>query len=336
MSGVLRIHGSIDLDQFWPDGESDADTSKIKVTVGDDAFTFSADGKSFRPTMAFVGASVRGTSSKPVIDKKNRVTVRLQGIDAPELHYRAGALSKKRTDVTAAKRNAYNAENKIQRRQFWAETATVALAKKLAGYGAQSVPCRVVSLVDHPYEVIDTYGRFVGNICVGDKFKTDVNIWLAKEGWVYPTFYSSMTKEEIETLLRTMPMAKAKKRLWSAYSTDGTKFNRKLVFRRTGPVEPAKDKGPVIMPKLFRRQVAYRMQKSAGLAEGTLAEFLKANPDACYDTDAFLEQGIHTAPERKLHEFVKGNKIQIKPHELVFKEKFSTLVNGQGKIIENF
>jgi hypothetical protein len=32
--GLLKVAGSIDLNQFWPQGESDADTTKILVTVG--------------------------------------------------------------------------------------------------------------------------------------------------------------------------------------------------------------------------------------------------------------------------------------------------------------
>ncbi len=89
MAGVLRVKGTIDLAQFWPDGESDADTTKIKVEVGANSFSFAADGKTFKTTQAYFGTVVRGASSDPVIDKQGRITVRLQGIDAPELHYRA-------------------------------------------------------------------------------------------------------------------------------------------------------------------------------------------------------------------------------------------------------
>src|SRR5690349_18217619 len=113
MSGLLRIRGSIDLEQFWPDGESDADTSKVKVTVDRQSFTFAADGKTFKQTKAFIDAAVRGASHDLVIDKKSRITVRLQGVDAPELHYRAGGLKRSRPDVDA-KRAAYNAANKVQ------------------------------------------------------------------------------------------------------------------------------------------------------------------------------------------------------------------------------
>ena len=42
MPGLLRVRGTIDLDQFWPTGSSDADTSKIKVTVGKDSFAYHA------------------------------------------------------------------------------------------------------------------------------------------------------------------------------------------------------------------------------------------------------------------------------------------------------
>jgi len=47
MPGLLRIRGSIDLVQFWPDGSSDADTSKIKVTIDDKSFAYAADGVHF-------------------------------------------------------------------------------------------------------------------------------------------------------------------------------------------------------------------------------------------------------------------------------------------------
>jgi endonuclease YncB( thermonuclease family) len=334
MPGVLRVRGTIDLAQFWPDGDADADTSKVRVTVGGDSFAFAADGKNFKKTNAFFGAFVRGASSKEVVDKQNRITVRLQGIDAPELHYRAAPL-KKTSNVSAAKREKFNQENKSPRRQYWAETATVALAKKLSEYG-NPIKCQVVSLVDRPFEVIDTYGRFVANICVGTGFKTDINLWLSEQGWAYPTFYSSMEPDEIKAYLKTLKTAQSKGRIWKDYSTDAAKFDSKLVFRPKGPVEASKDKGKVLMPKLFRRQLSFKLQKKVGIAKGNFADYLKANRDPCFRTDEFIEQGPHTAPIRALHDFMKGNKFTLKPHELVFREKFSSLVDKNGKRIEDF
>lgn len=333
MTGILRIRGTIDLAQFWPEGDADADTSKVKVDVAANSFAFAADGKTFKVTRAYFGAKVRGMSSKEVVDKQNRITVRLQGIDAPELHYRAGPL--KGGTVSDATRKKFNLANKLQRRQYWAETATVALCKKLSGYG-DAVKCEVTSFIDKPFEVIDTYGRFVGDIRVGKGFKTDINLWLAEEGWAYPTFYSSMKEEEIESYLKLLAKAQKKGRVWKDYSHDAGKFDPKLVFRPKGPPQPAKDKGKVLMPKIFRRQLAYRMQKKAGVIAGSFTEYLKANPDLCYTLDEFLKLGKDTAPERKLFEFMKGNKFTRKPHEVVFKEKFSTLIGKTGKKVDKF
>jgi len=39
--GLLEVSGTIDLDQFWPIGESDADAVKVLVS-GPDAFQFRA------------------------------------------------------------------------------------------------------------------------------------------------------------------------------------------------------------------------------------------------------------------------------------------------------
>lgn len=336
MSGVLRIRGTVDLSQFWPVGSSDADTSKVKVTVGKNSFSFAADGKTFKTTRVFDKAQVVGMKKGPVIDEQSRVTVRLQGIDAPELHYKAGPLSRKRTDVTEKKRAAYNKENATERRQYWAETATVALAKKLRSYGAGSIPCEVYSFVDFPHELVDTYGRIVGNIRVGKKFAVDVNTWLAEQGWAFPTFYSSMTEQEIRALLAAAKKGKKLGRVWKHLTDNTAKWESKLVYRKGGPVDAANDVGPVLMPKLFRRQVAHRMEMHAKLATGSFADFLQARPDECHLTDEFLAQGPTVAPTYRLHEFMKGKRFTLQPQDVVFREKFSTVVNAAGDRIERF
>ena len=134
MPGLLRVRGTIDLEQFWPAGESDADTTKIKVTVGDGSFAFAADGKTFKKTNAYVGAFSRGASNKQVIDGKGRITVRLQGIDAPELHYRAAPLRRAapspmpsaRNSISKTRRSAANIGRKRRpwrwRKSCWSST----------------------------------------------------------------------------------------------------------------------------------------------------------------------------------------------------------------------
>lgn len=304
------------------------------MTVDKGSFAFAADGKTFKSTKVYFGAFARGASNKQVIDSKNRITVRLQGIDAPELHYKAAPL-RASSRVSKAMREKFNLENRAMRRQYWAESATIALAKKLMEY-EHPVDCHVISLIDRPYEVIDTYGRFVGNICVGAGFKTDINLWLSEQGWAYPTFYSSMEPEEIDAYLGSIGTAKNKGRIWKDYSHDTSKFDSKLVYRPKGQPQPNKDKGKVLMPKIFRRQVAYRVQKKVGVVKGRFTDYLKANPDPCYKTTDFLKESVNTATEYKLHDFMQGRKFTLKPHEVVFREKFSSLVNKNGKKIEKF
>src|SRR5262249_13275398 len=159
----LKVAGSIDLNQFWPVGESDADTTKILVNVTGNAFQFRPNAAAaFQTTHAFDNAKVRGKVTKPCIDDKGRVTIRLQGIDAPELHYMPQPV-KKKADQTQKQHERYLELNE-QYRQKLGETATVALSSRLQQAGQNPLVCTVVTAVDHPNDVFDTYGRLVGNI----------------------------------------------------------------------------------------------------------------------------------------------------------------------------
>src|SRR5713101_4598843 len=151
--GLLRVSGSLDVTQFWPTGGSDADT--INVSVKPDSFEFSPDPatRPFRVTHVFENASVHGKQKKPPIHN-GKVTIRLQGIDATELHFAAMLPGKGLMN------------NGTRFRQFFGETATVQLGQFLRKIGAGTIPCRVESAVDHPNEVFDTYGRFIGDVLV--------------------------------------------------------------------------------------------------------------------------------------------------------------------------
>ncbi len=74
---ILEARGTVSASQFWPEGSSDADTVKILVHQVRYAG---------RPTRVFDDAIVMPIG-KPPIDALGRMTVRLEGIDAPELHY---------------------------------------------------------------------------------------------------------------------------------------------------------------------------------------------------------------------------------------------------------
>src|SRR5690349_15919855 len=132
-TGLLEVTGTIDLAQFWPSGQSDADT--VKVQIAANAFRFRAQaGARAKVTHAFEGAQVQGKVRKDAIDKQNRITIRLQAVDAPELHYRPTAPTLDKKKPTPTQRSAFNAANG-NFRQHLGETATIQLFKFLSKAG---------------------------------------------------------------------------------------------------------------------------------------------------------------------------------------------------------
>ena len=343
--GTLRITGIIELDQFWPVHDSDADTTKIKLTVGDNSFEYrETDTADFKKTTVFADAISKGQGSRPVIKTSKKtgektITVRLQGIDAPELHYRAAPL-KSTPPVTDAKRKKFNEIND-ERRQCFAESATVALFRHLQQFSADGLIVQAVfeSTVDHPFEVVDTYGRFIGNIFVSTG--KDVNLWLVENGWCSPAFYTSMEREEIEAFLSAWKKGKKiKGRTSKSLIKDASLFDWNLVYVPPSQVVDTftigDDKGKTIMPKIYRRQVAWMVSKKAKVisASTSFKTQLKKSPDQLILLKDFLTDGLTASPVHALHDFISDdNKILKKPEELIFQEKPGTLVNARGKKI---
>lgn len=83
---TVRIRGTLNGSQCWPGGDSDADTLRVRV-VGNAVRVVEDGSKRERVTRAFDGARVIGRGVHPAIDSNGFVRVRLQGVDAPELHY---------------------------------------------------------------------------------------------------------------------------------------------------------------------------------------------------------------------------------------------------------
>lgn len=334
--GLLRVSGTIDLRQFWPDGDSDADTTKVLVDVKSDAFAFQATARgAFKKTTVFKNAKVVGSVAKAPIDKLGRITIRLQGIDAPELHYRP-SLAKK-PQPTSEQHDAFKAANRDFRQPF-GETSTIALGAYLATYGKQILPCTVETRVDLPTDVFDTYGRFIGDIFVKSGTKRiDVNTWLVEQGYAYPTFYTSMANDEIATLLAATAKARKLKRerLWTRYESDMNDFDPALVYRKKGAAAQP-DPGKAMMPKLFRRRAAYYAEHAAGYVTGNFGAFIRAQDKAnvFYLTDDFLANGVHSATVQFLSEYLDdANQFGLTPDRMVFAEAKSKLVNAAGKTI---
>ena len=342
--GLLEVVGTIDVGQFWPEGRSDADTTKVVVNVAPDAIRFRKnDQVPFQPTHVFEGAKVKGrTATAPI--KNGKLTIRLQGIDAPELHYQPSPLSAaEKKGLSDAKRQAYH-EVTHPYRQFLGATTSKALHDFLSSAGGPTLACRVFTHVDAPNEVFDTYGRLVGDIevTVAGK-KIDINHWLVEQGFAYPTFYSSMNDDEIKAFLALAKPARAQKLpVWKHLAKTiprlrlrpaRTQEERDRRARdRQGPGDPAKALSP--------------LHQLVGAREGEgdepdLPEILwrrfRRQPDTCYEIDDFLTNGVHSATPRNFADFVEGGKtIKFQPEGLVFGEAPSSLVGADGKPITTF
>lgn len=330
MTGLLTVTGTVDIAQFWPDGESDADTVKIVMTVEANAFTFRASpGHKTVVTHAFDDAgmfhTVKGKKTfKPVI-RNGTITTRLQGIDAPELHFQP---------TVTGTRNF---------RQFYGETCTVKLADRCKQIGPQVLPCQFVTAVDHPQEVVDKYGRFVGDILfnAGTAQEWNLNDWLVEHGWAYPAFYDSMSVAEIQRIFTLSKTAeKAKSGIWADTTSQIGPLDWTKVFEH-GPFDAAHDRGPVCFPKMFRRLCDFSVRQRNGSVNGTLKAYLAAqkHPDMCYQLADFVKSNAHPpkGTGKKLASFVSAqNKYLAKPADLVFHEAPSTIVDQQNKPIKGW
>ena len=335
-SGLLMVEGLLDVSQFWPDSSSDADTIKVSVDLGSEPFKFRPHpGAEFAVTHAFDDATVKGATTKPAI-QRGKLVIRLQGVDAPELHYRPVAVltSKKRNDQQSALWKKWCHEF----RQALGETATVGLGAKLKEFGKGEIPCRVETAVDAPDDAFDTYGRMVGDVIIPEGNDFNVNEWLAAEGWAFPTFYASMTPAEIDRLTTACEGARsAQKGVWARErlprSLEDNVFDFNLRYRAPAADEaPDEGDGRTLMPKLFRRLSTWATNRKAKMVSGNFTSYLEERPDELHLRDEFMEQGATAAPIYHLSEFIgSGGTFKAKPQDLVFREKPSRLVGPNGK-----
>jgi endonuclease YncB( thermonuclease family) len=326
--GLLRVQGTLDVTQFWPVGESDADTVKVVVNK----IEFSPDRTAHLPFAVvhiFDNAFVKGAQGPPKAPiKKGKLTIRLQGVDATELHFSA----------TLPKKGLLH--NGTRYRQHLGESASVKLHDIISSTSKKNpIPCEVVTFVDHPNDVFDMYGRMVGDVLVSTgSTQVNINQGLAENGWAFPTFYNSMSATEITTLAGLAATArKAKKGVWQHLSNDAAHPDTSLEFRAPGTKpKPKSDTGDTIMPKLFRRQIRYFVSALNHLFTGSVADFLLSQKDPWAKTADFLKNP-NVKPTSKTGNLGvlldKKGQFTVAPGDIVFFEKPSTLVDAKGNKI---
>jgi len=333
--GTLTVSGILQADQFWPTGRSDADTASI-IIENEHSFVYVNDAGQRKITKAFENAEVIDPTTgrrSPVIktsktSAERKITIRMQGIDAPELHYQPSVHRAKGTGLL----HPY--------RQSLGETSANALEEFVAQLGETQIPCEAVTVVGHPDEVCDVYGRVVANIVLTrGGSRIDLNHWLLREGWVLPGLYNSMLNAEINAVLADFEYAKKHRRgLFSRnlVTENLAQFDKERVEQKMpeGWKPFIKDEGPVNFPKFFRRQAAHFV--SRGIDPTTpenLVDFIaQKKDDLAVGKDTFLTlQGPRIGkvppPEfKQLATFIQGNEYPI-GSEIVFWEKDCTLVD---------
>jgi len=295
--GLLVAFGTMDLEQFWPTGTSDGDTAHVRV----ERFEFEGE-----VTHAFEGATV---ARKPVLHN-GAVTVRWQGIDCPELHY----------------------GRSIWYRQHWGQAPSVHLAKFLRerSRGASEVDVQLTTRVRRPNDVFDKYGRFIGDVLLGD---LNLNHWMLENGWAFPSLYNSL--QQNEALAYLSAAAKGKSPLLGDYTDDLTLWDDSLQTPRREPpgrtYDEAEDRGWVQLPKMFRRIVNFQTDDAGG--EGSLRDFLEqpGHPERVFLTRDFLRLG-NLAPSYPLSQFIDDrDRLVAAPAALIFREAPSTLYGKDGR-----
>jgi endonuclease YncB( thermonuclease family) len=272
MKGLLRITGMVDLSQFWPSGTSDTDTADVIVNPGGVEVSPDASPQAFRRTNVFDNAQLAG---KNVIKAGRKITVRIQGIDAPELHCPPGVRKPKGFPKDQPLKG-----NGGKFRQLQGETSTAGL--EAAMKGQKIVPCQVTTRVNVPNDAFDMFGRLIGDISFRmDGKMVSISHLAARNGWALPAYYNSMNPDEILTLQALFEEARKNKRgIWrhfdkSVGQADLLKFRKGGTF---GKKEQKADQGPFVVPKIFRRQLRYSVLQQNNLAPKTFRDYLAGKP----------------------------------------------------------
>lgn len=329
--GYLIVEGTLETKQFWPTGTADADTTTIKVKPT--AFYYRSSASAPRRRLkSFAGAAAISQGTRAEVMKKGKISVRLQGIDAPELHYRP-ALG--RNGYTPEQRKRFMKFNEDYR-QVYAETGASKLGSLVKASGAE-IPCTAFSRVSRPTDVFDKYGRFVGDVVIRRK-KKDLNLnrWVVENGLAVPGLYDSMTEEEIRAIQKAHDKGRSKLKRW--YAAKVVKFNPKRIFRRK-PANPQPDvdaaNGDFFLPKLFRRQAMHFALKSSKITSADFLTYVATLRDDFIPLERFLEFG-KDADAQPIRELLYGTRLRYGPTEVVFKEATSQLVDSRGRFMDQW
>jgi len=336
--GMLTVVGSLDIAQFWPATKgtrsSDGDTVHLKVDPATSFLFQTSPSAKPRITTVFVDTHVNdGGRIQKTITAKSEIKIRLQGIDAPELHY-----------PVIGKRDPSKKGKYPDFRQPYGASAASALHAHLKTLlpsgGGTVIHARFVTQIDKPDDAIDSHGRFVGDVIVGTAGSQSINAWMVAHGWAYPLFYDSMTTSEITTLLDAWKTGQA------VAGRPGKALRKPLqAFRPQLDVKSAKlpDGGKLNVPKIFRRQAKFWTEIAGPLSAAQfvarLNKKLPGKPDSAYLLDYFLANASKLNPKKRVtlaSQVGAQGQSKFKPEGLVFREDPSTLFDAANRKVTSW
>ena len=337
-TNLLEITGTLDLGQFWPMGKSDADTTKLQLSITPASTRIRLAGQTqFQTTTAYEDAGIpgkkdadTGIAKLALVVKNSTLTVRLQRIDAPELHYRPDAKGSDSKLKGTGLIKDY--------RQNQAETAAVKLTGFLRSFGSDPLPCTFTSELktsEGPGAAIDKYGRFVGDIILPDG--TNLNVWLLQQGLAVIALYDSMLPSEIDESIAAWQTGRKKQgSIARLYNDKFGTFDPALVFRAVGSNVVDEGTRKYLHPKFYRRQTTWWAFTQVDAFEGDLGDWLTKKAEVCWYLPEFRQLGKKAQKYPLYEREFDGDGIGWEPEDFIFAESASSIqrMDAGGKLVK--
>lgn len=356
--GLVEIDGKVDVFQYWPNGGSDVDT--LKFVPDFPSARYHGDGGSADVAAFFQkGGMFLPDDDKPGQEKFRSIvrkggglslSIRLQGIDAPELHYApnfregmfdgdfsrwiARHLSRQKSYRQPYGKLCADFFGKGVRRQLGLETIDEDAPERL-------VDAKLTIHADGINQAVDVFGRVVGYVALRTAHgEVLLNDYALSEGFAFCSFYGSMRIDEMNRLSA----------LFAAHGTGGTpksqlrgNFSRQLrdfepdlwttkSMRDTDRDDNGADafRSKCFDPKLFRRCVDWVGRREALGETVPLLDYMRSNNENVATLEDFIDAGGDWLAARKI---AMGSLVEETgafsrlPGEVVFEARPVTVVD---------
>ena len=356
--GFVEISGKVDIFQYWPHGESDVDTLQfipdlttatyVSDTAPANVAAYFTEGGTFQPDDNRPGEERFRSIMRNAGGKY--LSVRLQGIDAPETHY-ASNFREGMFDGDYARWIAKHVTRQKSHRQPYGKLCTDQFATGLRtalGVGAFDsanpevlVDAKLKILADSINGAVDVYGRVVGYVTVTRNGQEIVlNDHALARGFAFCSFYGSMAIDEMRRLTG----------LFAGHGTGGERKSplRNNVSSQLRDFEPElwttasmrdsdRDdnssgafRSKCFDPKMFRRCVDWVGRRDALGDTIPLLDYMRSNDEQIVlFTDFVAADGEWEAARKfSMGSLVgKDGAFLYKPGEVVFEARPVTVVN---------